>query len=162
MARRLGLTKARHNLQDGREEGLWIQKESQIRYCFYGTLIIVYCLFIDVSFRLINAMTLLDVAFVFFSNFPSRLATPELRFDLHCEEDLFASPHPFSEPSFKLSRNLTVYEAFKSLFSKEKTQPRDATIANPLGLGVVDMFTLVHRMFPNCLFCNYCPQNLVG
>lgn len=31
VARRLGLTKARHSLQDGREEGLWIEKESQIR-----------------------------------------------------------------------------------------------------------------------------------
>jgi hypothetical protein len=106
-------------------------------------------------------MTLLDVAFVFFSNFPSRLTTPELRFDLHCEEEIFASPHPFSEPSFKLSRNLTVYEAFRSLFSKEKTQPRDATIANPLGLGVVDMFTLVHRMFSNRLLCNY-PQRTLA
>lgn len=92
-------------------------------------------------------MTLLDVAFVFFSNYPTRLTIAELRFDLHSEEAIFASAHPFSEPTFKLSRNLTVYEAFRSLFTKDKIQSQDGTIANPLGLGVVDMFTLVHRMY---------------
>jgi hypothetical protein len=32
IARRLGLTKARHDLDDSVDEGLWIQKESRIRY----------------------------------------------------------------------------------------------------------------------------------
>lgn len=100
-------------------------------------------------------MTLLNVAFVFFSNFPSRLPITELRFDLHSEEAIFASAHPFSEPTFKLSRHLTVYEAFRSLFSKDKVQPADGTAINPLGLGVVDMFTLIHRKFLDYLSFNY-------
>jgi hypothetical protein len=99
-------------------------------------------------------MTLLNVAFVFFSNFPSRLPVPELRFDLHSEEYLFASAHPFSEPTFKLSRQLTVYEAFRSLFSKDEVQPADGSTINPLGLGVVDMFTLIHRTFLDYLSFN--------
>lgn len=127
VARRLGLTKARHDFRDSHDENLWIQKESQI--------------------RLINAMTLLDSAFVFFSNFPSRLSVTEMKFDLHSEESFFASMHPLSEPSFHSSRQLTVYEAFRSLFSKEKLEQSDGTTNNPLGLGVVDMFTLIHLLY---------------
>lgn len=104
--------------------------------------------FINIFCRLINAMTLLDSAFVFFSNFPSRLSVNEMKFDFHSDEALFASAHPFSEPTFLPSRQLTVHEVFRSLFSQEKSQPPDEIEINQLGLNVVDMFTLIHRMYP--------------
>jgi hypothetical protein len=92
-------------------------------------------------------MTLLDCAFAFFSNFPCRLSVTEMKFDLVCEESFFASSHPFSEPMFKPSRHLTTYEAFKSLFCQEQSQAaEDKKKVNPLGLSLVDMFTLIHRM----------------
>lgn len=94
-------------------------------------------------------MTLLDSAFVFFSNFPSRLSVNEMKFDLQSDEALFASPHPFSEPTFLFSRQLTLYQVFRSIFSQDKLQPADGTDINPLGLNVVDMFSLIHSMHPN-------------
>jgi hypothetical protein len=98
--------------------------------------------------RLINIMTLLDCAFSFFANFPCRLIVTEMKFDLPCEEFLFSSQHPFSEPKFKISRELTTYEAFKSLFIPEKSSPPTSHgKKNPLSLNALDMFILIHRAY---------------
>ena len=88
-------------------------------------------------------MTLLDCAFSFFANFPCRLLITEMKFDLPCEEVLFSSRHPFSEPKFKLSRGLTTYDAFKSLFIPE-IQSSMPSKRNPLRLNAMDMFILIH------------------
>jgi hypothetical protein len=92
-------------------------------------------------------MTLLDCAFSFFANFPSRLTVTEMKFDLPCEDFLYSSNSPFSEPKFKASRHLTTYEAFKSLFGQDKAVPSNQWKKNPLGLNTMDMFILIHRMY---------------
>ncbi|KAG0646832.1 15-hydroxyprostaglandin dehydrogenase [Hyphodiscus hymeniophilus] len=129
VARRLGLTKARHELDDSVDESLWIRKESQI--------------------RLISTMTLLDCAFSFFANFPCRLTISELRFDLPCEEIYFSSPHPFSEQSFTFSRRITLNEAFYSLFPAKSASRSSNPVkkSNPLGLNPMDMFILIHILY---------------
>jgi len=129
VARRIGLMKARHELDDSLDECLWINKESQI--------------------RLMNIITLLDCALSFFANFPCRLTVSEMRFDLPCEETLFSSSHPFSEPKFTPSRHLTTYEAFQSLFGQVKptTISNQGKKGNPLGLNPMDMFILVHLLY---------------
>ncbi|PMD54151.1 putative C2H2 finger domain protein [Hyaloscypha bicolor E] len=129
VARRIGLTKARHELDDSVDEDLWIKKESQI--------------------RLMNIITLLDCAFAFFANFPCRLMVSEMRFDLPCEESIFSSPHPFAEPKFAPSRHLTTFDAFQSLFGQLKSTsvPNQGRKGNPLGLNPMDMFILVHILY---------------
>jgi hypothetical protein len=93
-------------------------------------------------------MTLLDCAFSFFANFPCHLTVTEMKFDLPCEENLFASRNPFSEPTFKASRNLTTYEAFNSLFIQPNPQLSNHSKKNPLGLNPMDMFILIHCKYP--------------
>jgi hypothetical protein len=96
-----------------------------------------------------NIMTLLDCAFSFFANFPCRLSVSEMKFDLPCEEQFFASCHPFVEPNFTPSRRLTTYEAFQSLFGpKANLVPVQEKKSNPLGLNPMDMFILIHRTLP--------------
>lgn len=103
--------------------------------------------------RTINIMTLLDCAFSFFTNFPCRLAVSEMKFSLPCEESLFAAAHPFSEPNFNANRQLTTYEAFRSLFRQCKTlniygrTDENGFKGNPLNLNPMDMFILIHRMY---------------
>jgi hypothetical protein len=94
-------------------------------------------------------MTLLDSAFSFFANYPCRLTISEMKFDLPSEEFLFTSTHPFTDPKFTPSRQLTVYEAFQSLFGQQKVAvvPNQGKKGNPLGLNPMDMFILIHRMF---------------
>jgi hypothetical protein len=95
---------------------------------------------------LMNIMTLLDCAFSFFANFPCRLSVSEMKFDLPCEEQFFASCHPFAELNFTPSRRLTTYEAFQSLFGpKPNSVPGQERKGNPLGLNPMDMFILIHR-----------------
>lgn len=130
IGRRLGLTKVRHDLDDIVDEGLWIQKESNI--------------------RLISMMTLLDCAFSFFVNFSCRLTLFEMKFDLPCEEIFFSSLHPFQERSFTFSRRITVYEAFQSLFPQQKLtsdMTNSGKKSNPLGLNPMDMFILIHLLY---------------
>jgi hypothetical protein len=105
-------------------------------------------------------MTLLDCAFAFFSNFPCRLTVTEMKFDLPCEDLLYASNHPFSEPTFKASRHLTTLDAFRSLFRQDKSPPENqGKKANPLGLNPMDMFILIHRKFSNRLWsASYLPN----
>jgi len=99
-----------------------------------------------ISARLMNIITLLDCALCFFANFPCRLTVSEMKFDLPCEEQLFASSTPFSEPKFNPSRHITTYEAFQSLFGQLKptTVPNQGKKGNPLGLNPMDMFILIH------------------
>ncbi|KAK0111605.1 hypothetical protein ONS95_001952 [Cadophora gregata] len=126
VARRLGLTKARHEFEDSQDEILWLQQESRI--------------------RLINIMTLLDCAFSFFANFPCRLSMSEMKFDLPSEEAFFATMHPFSQRNFVLSRNLTTMEAFQSLFRPSQA-PGHGTKGNSLGLNPMDMFIMIHLLY---------------
>jgi hypothetical protein len=106
-------------------------------------------------------MTLLDCAFSFFKNFPCRLTLAEMKFDLPCDESLFAAHHPFLQPNFQCSRHVTVLEAFRSLFtdqyrqqeitiSSHRPQPKpsspDTSTSNPLCLNALDMVILVHSM----------------
>jgi len=93
-----------------------------------------------------NIITLLDCAFSFFANLPCRLTVSEMKFDLPCEETIFSSGHPFSEPNFAPSRNLTTFEAFQSLFGQVKTNvvTNQGKKGNPLDLNPMDMFILIH------------------
>ncbi|RDL41769.1 uncharacterized protein BP5553_01748 [Venustampulla echinocandica] len=129
VARRIGLTKARHDLEDSLDERLWIQNEERI--------------------RLMNVMTLLDCAFCFFANFPCRLTNQERAFDLPSEEHIFGSSRPFSEPNFVSSRHLTVFEAYQSLFTRHYSQPTQdqEREINPLALNLMDMFVLIHLLY---------------
>lgn len=100
-------------------------------------------------------IALIDSAFSFFQNYPCRLTHVEMDCDLPCEEIIFNSVHPFSEPNFRFSRNLTVSEAFQSLFEEcPEDLPNPPIISfpqndigNPLGFTVFDMFLLIHRMY---------------
>lgn len=127
VARRLRLVNSRHDQGDLLSEELWIEKECRI--------------------RLINFIYHFDCALTFFAHFPYRLTLTEMNFDLMCEDRLFFSPHPFSEPHFTLGRNLTLLTAFQSLFIKVPPIPGIGTEENPCGLNVSDMFTLIHLLF---------------
>ena len=105
-----------------------------------------------------NLLSLLDSAFLLFRNFPSRIAHSELKCDLACDESLFNSPHPLSEPNFRYTRGMRVWDAFQSLF--DKRQPHGVShssnpaglsnyIHNPINLSLFDMFILIHRMCPS-------------
>ncbi|BCR89694.1 uncharacterized protein ACHE_50892A [Aspergillus chevalieri] len=134
-SRRLGLSKCRHQRQDQFHESLWIKTESRI--------------------RIMVMIALIDSAFSFFQNYPCRLAHVEMDFDLPCEESLFNSVHPFSEPNFRFSRNLTVSEAFQSLFEECPEDPlrppspslTQNNVGNPLAFTVFDMFLLIHLLY---------------
>ncbi|POS86194.1 hypothetical protein EPUL_003298, partial [Erysiphe pulchra] len=127
VARRLRLVHARHDQSDLISEALWIEKECQI--------------------RLINFIYHFDCALTFFAHFPHRLTLTEMNFDLMCEDQLFFSHHPFSEPHFSLGRNLTLLAAFQSLFIKVPPIPGIGTDGNPCGFNTADMFTLIHLLF---------------
>ncbi|KUJ14468.1 uncharacterized protein LY89DRAFT_736502 [Mollisia scopiformis] len=131
MARRFGLAKVRHELDDSIDEHSWVLKEGRIRF--------------------INTITLLDCAFLFFANFPMRISFSEMNFELPCEEQLWASSHPFAEKNFTANRNVTLFEAFQSLFGQIKPEhaPVQATKGNPFALNPMDMFTLIHLIYVN-------------
>lgn len=79
-----------------------------------------------------------------------RIAFQEMNFELPCEEVLWGSSHPFAEKTFTPNRNVTLFEAFQSLFGQPKAAPVavvQATKGNPLGLNPMDMFTLIHCQF---------------
>lgn len=67
--------------------------------------------------------------------------------ELPCEESVFESPHPFSEPNFRFSRGLTLYGAFQNLFDSSHVagQSPDPT---QMSLTVMDMFILIHGTLP--------------
>ncbi|KAJ5632755.1 hypothetical protein N7490_009094 [Penicillium lividum] len=127
LARRLRLIKCRHMPHEQSDETLWIQTECRI--------------------RTISIISLMDCAFFFFQNYPYRLSTAEIENEFPCEQSLFQSKHPFSEPNFRLSRNLTLYEAFQNLFARPQDSPGQTPDPSPMDLTVFDMFILIHILF---------------
>lgn len=93
-----------------------------------------------------NLIILMDSAFSFFQNYPCRLAHIEMDCDLPCEEYIFNSTHPFAEPNFSFTRDLTASEAFQSLFEVYSEDSHSPNHNNPMGLTVFDMFLLIHGM----------------
>ncbi|KAJ5484844.1 hypothetical protein N7539_004832 [Penicillium diatomitis] len=129
VARRLKLVRIRHAL-DGEEydEQLWIQRECRI--------------------RTISLMSLLDCAFFFYQNYPCRLTHRELESELPCEEALFRSPHPFQDPNFRFSRDLSIFEAFQHMFeSPPQGSPAPSASSTRLQLTILDMFIVIHVLF---------------
>ncbi|KAJ5110039.1 hypothetical protein N7532_002684 [Penicillium argentinense] len=128
VARRLELVKCRHQPQEQMQERLWIQTECRI--------------------RTIGVISLLDCAFLFYQNYPCRLTHSEMECELPCEESLFKAKHPFSQPNFRFTRDITLYAAFQGLF--EPTS-RDSVAHSPavgnMDLTVLDMFILIHVLF---------------
>jgi hypothetical protein len=107
----------------------------------------------DHRFRTINIISLLDCAFSFYQNYPCRLTHTEMECDLPCDEALYSANHPFAQPNFRFSREITVYEAFQSLFSEDRpmtssdpSRPQaHRNIADDPHFTVLDMFILIHR-----------------
>lgn len=133
VARRIDLTKARHEQQESGDEFNWTQIEARI--------------------RTISSMVLLDCAFTFFANFPCRFALSELEFELPCDERFFSSLRPFAEEGFSASRRHTITLAFHSLFEQHDPQQRLLGLANteaslgPLDFNCMDMFILIHLLY---------------
>ncbi|KAJ5335501.1 transcriptional regulator family: Fungal Specific TF [Penicillium brevicompactum] len=119
VARQMELIKSRHVPEDQALEHLWIQKECRIRTA--------------------SVIVLIDSAFNFFQNYPCRLTQLELRCDLPCDETLFSSQHPFSEPNFRFARELTMTKAFENFLDESYVQPMD--------LNIMDMFILIHLIY---------------
>ncbi|KAJ6041024.1 hypothetical protein N7444_009929 [Penicillium canescens] len=141
VARRMELTKTRHDPVDQVAEHLWIQKECRI--------------------RTICIIALLDSAFFFYQNYPCRITHTEMECDLPCHEPLFRSEHPFTAPDFRFSRELTLLSAFQSLFqgttygtSHQNMSPQETSQDQSRlhqssfpDLSVFDMFLLIHMLF---------------
>ncbi len=102
------------------------------------------------NFRTMNVIALFDCSFCFYSNFPCRMLIAEMTFDLPCEAALFSAPHPFADPRFKPSRNMTVVEAFQSFLAQVRETPTVDSEArsNPSKFTVTDMFIIGYRMPP--------------
>ncbi|KAJ5980542.1 hypothetical protein N7481_007840 [Penicillium waksmanii] len=126
IARRLDLVKCRHQLHEQLQEHLWIQTECRI--------------------RAISVISLLDCAFFFYQNYPCRLTHSEMECELPCEESVFQAEHPFSEPSFRFNRDITIYSAFQKLFEPVKQEGQSVDIYD-MGLTVLDTFILIHVLF---------------
>ncbi|KAJ5895898.1 uncharacterized protein N7473_005297 [Penicillium subrubescens] len=129
VARRLNLVKVRHTPNEEQfEEQLWIQRECRI--------------------RTISIISLLDCAFFFYQNYPCRLTHAEIESELPCDEALFRSPHPFQDPKFRFSREITIYQAFQHMFD---LPTQDGSGASPpsskIDLTVLDMFIVIHVLF---------------
>ena len=141
VARRLSLPKCRHTQQEQLEHQ-WIQTECRIRYVS-KTPQTAPSLTPD---RTISIISLLDCAFFFYQNYPCRLTHSEMECELPCEEAIFEAEHPFSEPNFRFTRDLTLYGAFQNLFdpSHEAGQSPDPS---QMDLTVLDMFILIHGTF---------------
>ena len=110
-------------------------------------------------------LTLLDSAFQFYSNYPSRLELRELKNDLPCKGALFETEHPFMQDDLRFSRHMTTYDAFTLLFAEKfnATKVLSSPIAacgDPIGgpknpgpassstdcdFTVLDLFLLIHR-----------------
>jgi hypothetical protein len=72
--------------------------------------------------------------------------------DLPCDESLYSANHPFAQPNFRFSREITVYEAFQFLFSEDHpmtssdpSHPQAPT--NDPHFTVLDMFILIHLLY---------------
>ncbi|PGH07476.1 hypothetical protein GX51_01777 [Blastomyces parvus] len=129
VARQMQLTKCRHGPEDQISECLWLQNECRIR-----TMVLV---------------SMIDSAMPFYQNYPLRMTNIELQCDLPCHESQFAARHPFLEPDFRFSREMTVYQAFQNLFV-ENGPVRPLFVhrgTNKLHLGIMDMFHLIHQIY---------------
>jgi hypothetical protein len=95
--------------------------------------------------RTISIISLLDCAFFFYQNYPCRLTHAEIESELPCDEALFRSPHPFQDPKFRFSREITIYQAFQHMFD---LPTQDGSGASPpsskIDLTVLDMFIVIH------------------
>ncbi|KAJ5092481.1 transcriptional regulator family: Fungal Specific TF [Penicillium alfredii] len=129
VARRIGLVKCRHLPNDPALEHSWIQKECRI--------------------RTVAIVSLLDCAFFFFQNYPCRLTHSEMECDFPCDDSVWRSEHPFAEPNFRFTRDLTISDAFQYLFDDASKQdsPYRSPERNTLDLTVLDMFILIHLLF---------------
>jgi hypothetical protein len=138
VARRLSLVKCRHTPQEQLEHQ-WIQTECRIRYVSDALWVSHFL----TPYRTISIISLLDCAFFFYQNYPCRLTHSEMECELPCEESIFDSEHPFADPNFRFTRDLTLYGAFQHLFdsSQEAGQSPDPSQMN---LTVMDMFILIH------------------
>ncbi|PYI25800.1 C2H2 finger domain protein [Aspergillus indologenus CBS 114.80] len=136
VARRMNLTKCRHQRPDVTSEQQWIQTECRI--------------------RTICIISLLDCAFCFFQNYPCRLSHVEMDCDFPCPEALFNLEHPYTDIGFHYSRGFTIKEAFQSLFDGSNApnmsfplSPDSST--NPSGIlpnmNILDMFILIHLLY---------------
>ncbi|GAB1191426.1 hypothetical protein APSETT444_000599 [Aspergillus pseudonomiae] len=72
---------------------------------------------------------------------------------LPCVESVFESAHPFQEPNFELSRDITLSEAFQMLFEEEESSRASSpstsgsTVAETLAkLTILDTFMLIHSL----------------
>lgn len=68
-----------------------------------------------------------------------------------CDESIFSSAHPFAEPNFRFTRDITISEAFQSLFEEYPKQessegyfPDSAYESTRMSLRVFDMWILIH------------------
>lgn len=94
-----------------------------------------------------SIISLLDCAFYFYQNYPYRYGIFEMELDFPCQQSVFRSAHPFSEPNFRLSRNLSLYDAFQNLFAPSPPAipgqvPEDVI----MDLTIFDMFMLIHGL----------------
>ncbi|KAJ5612253.1 hypothetical protein N7510_005447 [Penicillium lagena] len=129
VTRRLRLLKCRHTPRDRVLESLWIQTECRI--------------------RCVNIVISLDCAFFFYQNHPCRFTHTEMECDLPCYDSLFRSDHPFREPNFRYTRDLTISEAFQNLFEEEpgRDSPPHSPGINRMDLTVLDMWSLIHILY---------------
>ncbi|KAF7114789.1 hypothetical protein CNMCM5793_000328 [Aspergillus hiratsukae] len=129
VARRIGLPKCRHMSHDRMDEYSWIQKECRI--------------------RTMSIISLLDCAFSFYSNYPCRLTHTEMECDFPCQEAVFDSQHPFVEPNFRFSRDVSVSEAFENLFDSPANEDgSQAGVPDHIAdMTVLDMFILIHLLY---------------
>ncbi|KAL4805887.1 hypothetical protein BDV18DRAFT_140102 [Aspergillus unguis] len=129
VARRLGLVGYHHTPEDGLDETIWIQNECRIRS--------------------MNILSTLDCAFSFYQNYPCRLTHTELQWEFPCFDSVWASEHPFTDPTFLVTRGITIRDAFDSLF--EEPSERDGANGSPsdplAGLTVLDMWVLIHVLY---------------
>lgn len=71
-----------------------------------------------------------------------------------CEEALFQSEHPFADPKFRFSRNLTIYEGFRNLFlTSPPVSPHETPETTRMDLTVLDMFILIHSTYCISIYC---------
>lgn len=69
----------------------------------------------------------------------------EMESELPCEESLFQTEHPFSQPNFQFTRGITIYQAFQSLFEPIKQESAGpSTVVSQMRLTVLDTFILIH------------------
>jgi hypothetical protein len=95
--------------------------------------------------RTISIISLLDCAFFFYQNYPCRLTHAEIESELPCEEALFRSPHPFQDPKFRFSREITIYQAFQHMFESPTQDGSEASLpSSKMDLTVLDMFIVIH------------------